>query len=73
MTTFDPEDWVDRIHKAGGRIRVDGTTMYPTPNAPLTPECEAIWREIQGDPEKWSQAEALVRKLVVPSAGWADF
>jgi hypothetical protein len=73
---FDAEDWFTRMKKAGCSIRVDAANMTPSPTegAPLTPDCRAIWAEVQGDQNraKWEQALAYVQAKAAPITGWAD-
>lgn len=67
-----PEDWVDRLIRAGGRIRVDAGTMYPV--GEISPEQEAIWNEIRGyDNARWRPVEIYVRSLVGRFVGFADY
>jgi hypothetical protein len=77
-TMFDPEDWLARLHEAGGRARVDAVKMWPPEvetGQGLSPECEAIWAEIRGteNVDKWRRVEELVRSKVGPFVGWADY
>lgn len=66
------EDWVDRLLRAGGRIRLDGKTMYPLGDP--TPEQDAIWREIRGqDNPHWQPVESLVRALAGEFLGFTDY
>ena len=44
---FDPNDWIDRLVNAGGRIKIDSPMMYPPEGDVLSAECKEIWAEIQ--------------------------
>jgi hypothetical protein len=74
---FDAEDWITRLQKAGGNVRIDETgEMRPAEGAAyISPECEAIWKEIQGseNQDKWSQVLTLALAMLQgPIVGWAD-
>jgi hypothetical protein len=43
-----PENWFERLKKAGGSARVELGNLAPSPDVPMTPELEQIWSEIQG-------------------------
>ena len=69
------KDWLERFTAAGGSMQVDAGNMYPPAGTPITPECAAIWKEIQDHEnlDKWNEVHARVQALVGPITGWADF
>jgi hypothetical protein len=70
------EDWVERLKAVDGSVQVDGWIMAPSEGVPLSPECKAIWREIQGleNETKWQEAEEAVRLRTGPvGLGWTIF
>jgi hypothetical protein len=74
---FNAEDWLRRLQKAGCNVRIDEAgSMMPTEGAAhLSPQCEAIWQEIQGAENKdnWDQVVALARSMVPGHiGGWID-
>jgi hypothetical protein len=46
MTTaeFDPEDWYERLKRAGGAVRIDKYHIGEPLDFPPTRECEVIWK-----------------------------
>jgi hypothetical protein len=69
------EDWIERFKAADCSLRLDGATMKPSRDPPLSPECLALWDEIRGDEnrERWKQLDALVRASAGPIVGWKTY
>ena len=73
---FDVDDWIDRLVKAGGRIKID--TIQMTGVDPVSVECRAIWNEIRppanSDKTNWKAVEAEIRRRVGPvGPGWTIY
>ena len=69
---FDPEDWYERLKKAGGSIRVDKYHFGEARDFEPSPECEAIWNEIKGEANRY-RANAVyvyVRAKAEPFEDW---
>ena len=71
---FDAADWFSRLKAAGGSIRLDAASIYPTPGTDNTPERAAILSELQGPENEanYRQVEALLRSMAGPLTGWQD-
>ena len=75
---FDAEDWLARMKEEGGTAHVEVANLLPKKGVPLSPECEAIWAELQGpeNVDKWRAVHALVLQKVGPldaGRGWGEY
>jgi hypothetical protein len=70
---FDPQDWFQRLKKAGGSVRVDEYHFGESVEFPPSRACEVIWNEIKGEEnrDKAEAAYAYVRAIAEPFEGWA--
>ena len=74
MTTaeFDPEDWYERLKRAGGAVRIYKYHIGEPLDFPPTRECEVIWNEIKGE-QNCYKADAVythVRAIAEPFEDW---
>jgi hypothetical protein len=71
---FDVDDWIERLVKAEGRIEIDSVTMRVPKGDVLSPECKAIWAEIQPNEEKWRPVyDEVLRRLGGVGGGFAIY